>query len=372
MPAVVSPRPVQLADGATTTGVVIAQAVSPREWGAISNAYNTVDGMGSSLIPTCAPNQSINAGSSLTMNFRVWPRYQATHRMWIFSLGVISGTAGFTFTDPSGGTRTGTVSSSYGRQLTHVETITVRTSDETKLSVSVAITTTNTTIYGIGCIELPRGVLAVGGSAQATADCGEESRFIRTGLPITDDYAGLGIGFIARELAGLRDNARRTGQFAGAPFATSSSSTFANVFQAQPIALGRSIFNGSTTRKLQLAAYVRADTTALGEVRWTLASGPTVTAVIPMGAADGTLLRTELDADCEDLTASDGRRATRNETVTVELRRSAGSGTVYLDTVSGGESVPGATSSATANQGIRLGRRPPPRFMVGAGQRRRR
>jgi hypothetical protein len=134
------------------------------------------------------------------------------------------------------------------------------------------------------------------------------------------------------------------------------------------VVLGRFLYRGQTQAMLQLAAQVRVDSGCTGEVRFTLTSGATAT--LPFSAS-GTL-RTQLPIDAEDLTATDGRRSARTERVLVELRRTAGSSLVYLDTVNGGEGTL-ATSSAlsaarTAKRSV-WGMGPLPHFMGGKRRR---
>lgn len=361
MPAVVTPQPL----GVGYSGIVSGGAVSPTEWTAIANAYNGLVGMGSALIPVCVPSVTLAADDSFTLRARVWPRYAATHRLWILSTGL--DVTPWDFTDPSGGTRTWTSSPVYGRQVTHVETIAARTGAETTLECTVHATLGGV-LTSIGCIELPRGFLAIDGELTGH-DAGLEPAFIRTGLPITDDYSGNGIGFIAREMRSLRDTVRRTGVWAwfsgdDGEWATSSSSfvKVAGTTGAYPAALVRQLFNGQTLGTLQLAAYAYA-TSGGGEIRWTMASGAVVTAAVPIGGSSApALIRTQIEVDCEDLAASDGRRSSRDDFCTIEAR-AVGGGEVRIQSLTAGEGA-SADPTGTGNA-ARLGRRLPPRFLFG-------
>lgn len=369
--ALVPPQLIDLGDA----GVKSAYAVDGRDWTAVSRAYDAALGSWSALIPMCAPMVQVPAVSpyddvSLAPSFRVWPRYQASHRLWFYSLAALGeGTFLSSFTDPSGGKTYQNVSGTTAL-LAHVETVSARTSIETTLTPSIAFDVDGT-LLAIGCYELPRVQLAVGGSNLSTSDAGSDSGAEGPRLPITDDYAGLGAGFVTRSTAALRDTARRCGLFAGAPYAQSTSSTFAAVFQTPPIALGRFLYRGQTSSTMQLAAFVRAsDATTTGEVRFTMASGAAVT--LPFGQSTG-YVRGQIAIDAEDLSAADGRRSTRDDTCTVELRRASGAGTVYLDTVTGGEGSP-ATVAALAATGVSARPRvfsdnPLPPFMGGRRRR---
>lgn len=356
MPATVSQRPLNV----DSRSMVSARAVGAIEWQAVANAYNGLVGMGSALIPMHAPSISYPSDDIATVRFRVWPRYACTHRLWMFTAGG-SGTS--TFTDPSGGTVAFTVPASGSQFVAHVEAITSRTGAEVTLSPSFhAASAGSLVLQSFGCFEIPRAVLAIGGSDLAAADCGLEPATVRSGLPIADDYAGAGLGFAARELDALRDDARRCGLFAwasGGDFLVALSGSFAPLLQTSPFALGRMLYNGQTTAKIQCAAYAASGSVGCS-FRFTATSGASVTAV-----CDSTgLARAELAIDCEDLAASDGRRSSRSDAVLVE-----GNGTGFVESVTLGEGPPSSSSSAGIASGAlkralpRFGRGPLPEFM---------
>lgn len=350
-----SPSPAAVKSGATVAG---------NDWTAAAGAYNGILGSDSALIPYHVPQVSIAAAGSQAFSYTIWPRYQATHRLWIVSAQIASGIGTFTFTDPSGGVTSATISSiGSGRAFFFYETISSRSSAERQVSAAISVAAGSSTVivYGIGCWEIPRADLVVGASNPRTADAGVVVESLAPGFNIDDSTTGTSLGAIPRGLDSLRYHARRTGLFAAAPFASSTSSTFANVLQAPPAVLGRKLYAESTQGIMQIGAVVRSsDSSTTGEVKVSMTSGASIVIPIPAGAVSGVVMRDQIAIDCEDLSTSDGRRASRDDLVTIQLRRSSGAGTVYLDCINGGEADPTtltlatiAAGSATAGQRIR-------------------
>lgn len=356
MPATVALRPISVGHGSMVSG----QAVGPADWMGAANAYNGLVGAGSALMPMGGMSISIPGDDTLAPPFRVWPRYATSHRLWLVSA---SGEGNHTFTDPSGGAVPLSIPASSGVAFrAYVETIAARTGAETTVSPSFHCASgKQLTINGLGCFEIPRVALAVGGSDLTTSDGGMDgSTVLRTGLPIADDYAGAGVGFIARELDALRDDARRTGLFAwasGGDNAIFVGTSFTSILQTSPFALGRYLYNGQTQATIQLAGYGAPG----GSFRWTATSGATVTAV-----CDATgLARAQLLVDCEDLATADGRRSSRSDAVLVEAR--AASGSMIVQSVTMGEGASSATDAAAASAPRRprpFRRGPLPPFMA--------
>jgi len=350
-----SPSPAAVKNGATVAG---------NDWTAAAGAYNGILGGDSALIPYHVPHVSIAASGTQAFSYTIWPRYQATHRLWVVSAQVASGLGSFTFTDPSGGSSTVSVSSTgSGRAFLFYETISSRSSAERQASAAISVAAGSSTVivYGIGCWEIPRSDLAVGSTNPRTADAGEVIETLAPGFNIDDSTTGTSLGSIPRGLDSLRYHARRTGLFAAAPFASSTSSTFANVLQAPPEVLARKLYAESTQGIMQIGAVVRSsDSSTSGEVKVSMASGASIIIPIPAGAVSGAVMRDQIAIDCEDLSTSDGRRSSRSDLVTIQLRRSSGAGTVYLDCINGGEADPTtltlatlAGGSVTAGQRIR-------------------
>lgn len=373
MSATVPSRAVDLA----VDGVVSGAVPRGNSWVSIARAYNALDGMPTALIPMFVPQMSMPgngidlADPAIYWHFTTWPRYQTTHRLWMFSAETLAGTGQGKFTDPSGGsTYFGFNESSGDVLVTHVEEITSRTSAESRLYTTFE-SSTDGMLMSFACYELPRPSLAVGGSSLATTDAGLEETVLRSGMVIADDYNGVGVGFVASKLDELRDSCRRPGLFAMAPYASSTSSTFAYVMQQQlyatgvsgPTVLGRTLYNGIATSTMQLAFEVVGGAGTTGEIRVTMNSGATRT----FGFGATTTVRGEIPIDAENLSASDGRRSSRSDTIAIELRRVSGGGTVQLLTATGGEAAPAvASSAATASTfAIRKPLRLPPEFLFG-------
>lgn len=349
----VSPRIV----GTGTSGVVSGAPVQATEWASIVSAYDTLAGAGSVLIPWHAPMTSIAASGSKTYQYRVWPRHAATHRAWCVSIVATTSTPGSATVTLGGGTSTGFLfSDAAPRTVRIIEELSSQSASESTASLTATLgATTGAKVVGVSCWELPRPSIAMptGPAFDLTAsDAGLDQTVARPGLPVADDYQGLGVGYISHVLDSLRDETRRPGLIAGAPFASSTSGTFAAVFAAPTVVLGRFLYRGQLSSTMQLASFVRtSDATTSGELRFTMASGA-VTTLGFSGTTATTLIRGQIAIDAEDLTASDGRRSSRDDTCTVELRRSAGAGTVYVDTLTGGEGNAVAVAAVAPAVGI--------------------
>lgn len=360
-----------------TTAVVSGAAIQAAEWQSMCAAHDALASSGSVLIPWHAPMTTIAASGSKAFTYRFWPKYNATHRLWTMAFIATTSTPASAAVVLSDGTTIGVIfTQDAPRTVSFVHPLSAQSAAESSETITITLGASSAgKVVGMGCWEYPRPAVALPTGATkfdaTTTDIGIDQSVARALLPIADSYEGLGIGYMAHAIDSLRDETRRTGIFAGAPFASSTSSTFAAVFQAPPIALGRFLYRGQTSSTMQLAAYVRAsNATTAGEVRFTMANGATLTRAF--GSSTG-YVRGQIAIDAEDLSASDGRRSTRDDTCTVELRRVSGAGTVYLDTVTGGEGGAATTAAAAAAGVVRrprpIGHGPLPEFM--AGKRRR-
>lgn len=341
-----------------TSAVVSGAAIQAAEWESMCAAHDALAASGSVLIPWHAPMTSISASGSKAYTYRVWPKYAATHRLWSMAFISSTSTPATASIALSDGTTVGALfTDAAPRTISFVHQLSSRSAAEASETVTITLGSTSAAkVVGMGCWEYPRPAIALPTGSlpfdATTTDMGMDQAVARALLPIADDYAGLGVGYMAHAVDSLRDETRRTGIFAAAPFASSTSSTFAAVFQAPPIALGRFLYRGQTSALMQLAAYVRtSDSSTSGEVRFTMASGASLTLGFS-GVTSTTLIRGQIAIDAEDLTTSDGRRASRSDTCLVKLRRSAGAGTAYLDTLSAGEGAAGASTTVSPALGI--------------------
>lgn len=343
MPAAVPKRGAELAYSTIVSG----QPVTGSTWNAAAAQYNHLAGGGSAIMPLHALEVVIAPGSSQTFQTHLRPRWSATHRMWVMTAYSASGTADVTFTMPNGTTGTARVTTATYAWVPFYEVLDDLdrggTDDGVELDFTIANDAASVdmiTVAMLGCYELPRAELRL----RTDADRGVSTETLRAGLPIFDDGSDLfagseGVGLYA--LTGSvdfshKEHCRRTGMFFGHPFASTSSGSFSSPF-VQPFVLrARKLYTSSTTGPVRVSAWVRADGGTGGEVRFTMASGDTLTLTIPVASA-GEWIAGDIDVDCDDFVDDYGRRSSRWDTCTVEYRVSSGGGSVYLDHVTGGE-----------------------------------
>lgn len=397
MPSPVSRRQVVVGDG----GVVSAQAVSGTDWQQIGNAYNTLLAGPAALLPffTCAVSLSsvadITTLYSVQPTFVAWPRYTILARIWLYSIvptGTASITSRFTAPDGSYSDRQWTTLSStsiggagtFAQLGMHIEgpgasgssqvTSTPISSGASTVQVGLAVSG-NATLLALGCYEIPRLSVIPGENDGLNGDGGEEITFLGTGMPILDDtlQTGVGPGSMLRRLDEVRtDYARRCGIWAGYPNKTTTSGTFVDVYQDGPAALTRKHFRTDVTRTLQLGAYAQgSDATTTGEIKWSFTSGASVTAAINGSTGSATII-TQAEVDCEDPSSVDGRRSSRDDIATIQIRRTAGAGNIVLYTHTAGEgssaspTSPAATAAASA---AAPPKRLPPEYLFGRKKR---
>jgi len=302
----------------------------------VADALNWLNGHGQHVIPATRTDgkTSIAIGATKTYRAQLMSRVQATHRVWL-----ISARAGLlTFTDPSGGSSSwGFISSAV--TLRHVEAITAPADGPVAVSYTLANSASATVVGvfdGVTCFELQRRDLAL----DATDDAVDGDTIVTLSggvpAPILDADAYTSIGALSRGLANARTQDNRTLFDWAAPsgdgFQTTSGA-FVPVFEEGPVLLGSKMYRSSVTASAVAQFFVRTGAATTGEVRVTMTSGATVTGTIAT-ATGGAWLAVSFDVDCEDLAASDGRRSTRDDVCTIELRRTAGVNAVSIETCS--------------------------------------
>lgn len=315
----------QIQSGAPVRGIT---------WGAVARAVNFLNGSPRALIPHCSPNVTLAVADGVqTLSFRVFPSYQATHRLW---LAVLEPTAQdeaigteFEFTDPSGGTATwrciGTAGPFAPKAFRHVETVSSRTTSETTLAPTFESIAGTHVLGRLACFELPRPELAVDAN-----DLGLELGSFRARHWIYD-ATGRSLGGLPEALAGALSRGRRHmfqwARPATAALAFSTTSTsYTSVLTYTPELLERYLYNGDTTPTIEVRvlAWVTGGT---GDVAVTMANGDLNAVAISATTPTWTSI-TGLNVRAEDLSASDGRR-TSADLATIQARKNT-SGTIYV------------------------------------------
>jgi hypothetical protein len=333
MPAAVPERAVTLSAASIVSGLPVVGS----SWEAMASQYNHTAGMPSALIPLYAPDITIAAGATGIGRYRIFPRYQGSHRMWFVSAGTASGYADLTITFDSGSTMTFRCSGDAGaNQFFEPLTGGDRTDVEHGIDLSIAndaASTGSAVVRLIGCYEAPRGELEL----YPSDDAGVSAETLRSGLPIYDGSAdGRSLGGLTTLVDTALATARRTGLFAASPYFTTTSGAFVAAGYARGFVVrGRKKYVADTTSKMQVRAYCVTPVGTTGEIKFAMTSGANVTIAIPSNTSGW--LTGEVDIDCDDFSDAYGRRSTRFDKCTVTARRTGGAGTVAVDHYGGGE-----------------------------------
>ena len=319
----------QIQNGAPVRGIT---------WAAVARAINYANGSARTLIPHHSSWGVVDDESDTwgPVKFKVFPSYQATHRLWVATVEPVTQVdpppTVIEFTDPSGGVATwrtsGTAGPAAPRTFEHVETVTSRTTAETELSVSVALTGDTDGWISLACFELPRPQLAIDAN-----DLGLELGSFQGGHWIYD-ATGRSLGALPEALAGALSRGRRTlfqwavpATNAGA-FQTSSTSYVDVCGDFYPEVLERFLYSGETapTCTARVLAWVSGGT---GDVSITTGAGSVSTSV---SATTPTWHTLSPAVNAEDMSTADGRRGGSADTVRVQARKNT-SGTIYVASV---------------------------------------
>ena len=320
------------------TGVVIADPVKAAgEWYRYGMLSNYLLGRGCTLIAPYAVTITVAAAATATIRHSIWPRYQATHRVWTIGMySTTSDVAVVTFTDPSGGTHEVRPSTVGEGVYDFVETISARTSSNVDVSISIAalVGAGSVVVTSIGCFEVPRPELALDANDQ-----GVDLDTLFGGRPIYDG-ARQSIGAAAAGISAARTIATRSSLFhwgVNEANARSISGTlFLPLFRdgGAPILLDRKLYNGETVRTINVKAWMEQNLIGGGdtlELRFTMASGDTLTLSQP--GLVGSWVSGSLDVHVEDPTSSDGSRSSTFDKCTIEARMTVGSNTAHVDSI---------------------------------------
>lgn len=306
-------------------------------WQDLGAAANHLLGRGGELIPPAYCGQAIATGSTTTYRVRLFPRVQTTHRAWFLHL-TTTGSASITFTDISGGTHTATVASTitnYQRALMFIEEIAAPDSAEiTAGTVSIASAAgaaySSCTLRTISCFEIPRPELA-----KDALEYGVDLDTVGGGLPIYDG-ANESIGGIVAATTQALSVAKRNGLFYAlrgnvSPFNINGVG-YTNLFAHDPVLLDRQLYRSETTRSALVRAYGITGATTTMDLRFTMASGATLT--LSWSAGDtGSWKTGNLAIHVEDLGDPTGIRSSIHDTCTIEGRRPSGSNAAQIESI---------------------------------------
>lgn len=337
-----------------TTAVMGGRPVSSSTWTNASEQVNYLLGHGAQIIPATHMHVAISAGASKDLRFKVVMPYAATTLLWVVALRSSHATASSTvaISTPTGGTAVsyGVGAARGSAPIRHIEQRTSKVGTATEISIRIAPTVQGVYVESVSCFAMPRLSLALD-----STDYGVDSASQMPRQPIYSASFGTGLGLsvLAGTAATCLTRARRCGLM-HMPIPDNSTDAFAvtgatNLYgDSTPIgcapALARKLYGSSTTGTLTaevLAWQSGAGGTTYGVCNATTVSGATLT--VNLGTAGSRLTTTPtwysgtVAVDCEDLTASDGRRSTRWDDTLWTANRTAGADTIYIATISGYE-----------------------------------
>lgn len=316
-------------------GIASGKPVRAQQLAPVAEALMYLRGHSRVLVPCTAIDHAIPASTTriytVPMQIATWMR----HIAWHIRLRSTSAVATVAFTDPTGGTSTYTVApldADVGPRVssrTHVETLSTPVTDSDYLATPRTITIQRTDAGGGSVYVDMLGATALSReSLESDADdLGISVPTVRPDTPIvSDDYISL--GGIVRAMAD-QDDATLHGYTDRHLFfwtrpqgqGVSVTSAWAPIFIEGPVIQASHRYVGETLRRVYCGATGKVTTSGdTLEVRFTAASGDTVTETLTATTSGTWGLPVELDVYAEDLSTSDGRRSDTDEIVTIEAR----------------------------------------------------
>lgn len=312
--------------------VHVGEGVRAQTFEAAARLQQWVRGRGRLLVPFHHPRYTV--ATSVTSTLRYWtaPSGVALARVWLLDVRASVKTAATTVTVEVPGfgpidTYTLSGRSADSCPIVYIESGVSQTTTPGELTIEVTAVRGTARIESVSCYELPRCAL----------DCDASLDF---GVLVDSFYPRRDVYEDASAIAGLyglavsveNTDTRRIGHVSmwhDVGFSTTSA-LFEDVYPVRIPVVPAQDRVADTTRLLQVAAYgLASDMTTEGTLRIADTVGNTSAVIsIPAGSTTGAWRGVaELAFLCEDLTKPDGRRAGA-ETVQVQIRRTAGVGTI--------------------------------------------
>lgn len=325
--------------GEVTSGAAVL-SLTHRSVGALTN---WAQGRGM-VNPASVPGNTINAGSNASYFLRVKPRYQAIQRVWVFTLRCTSTTDVATVAVKvpyNAGSTTYTARVDISREVVTpfmvIENRSAQSATEEEISCNLAVSGKAVVVEQIAVWDMPRAALALDAN-----DNGADLGTLAPGQRIVEGTGTSVGGVVDGTIAALTASRRVLMQWA-LPATTTEAiaingTAYAAALPGTTIVLARKLYRGATTGTLTAEVYARtADTTDIGDVRFTMSSGGTGTINIPTGshaafAWHGAPLT--FTADCEDLGTADGLQSSTFDTLTIDAKVTAAGDILYLAGIS--------------------------------------
>lgn len=317
-----------------------------RLWRETAWLYHWLRGSGVHLVPTHYPMVLLTGGAARTLRYRMRPSGRAIARAWFVGLrhantgSMWKGSATVTYPDGAAlpyliasGSAVNRLSE-HRRPILYVENLAAKSSAVADVSITVTHDSASEDVWieSVACVEVPRGVLT-----QDATDLGVDIETLRTGQPIheyTDRTRA--ISALIRNLADTE--MKRNLLNHAFPTVSVTSATLVDLFITPVPIVPRKVGRTDTTGSVTVGVYSRAsDGTTVGEITATASvEGSTDTITIDGAVGGGTTLswrEIDLEFRCEDLTTADGRPAAVNEALRVQIKRTAGAGSIQLESV---------------------------------------
>jgi hypothetical protein len=285
-----------------------------------------VRGRGRTLVPYHIVNRAA-AGSALTLRYSTNPSGVAIERIWVVTIrGGTSGGLPVSHYDVSLEAGSGGVVTYPCRfaptLLYYRETGCTKTAALTEITIEIDPGAKSVIVEGIACYELPRVLLTPG-----APDYGVhlDSFYPRRAIYSHDTE---GLDALAQSLA--QTDGRRIGliSWAGSECSTTSTS-FVDAFEEPIPVTPRRDRTGTTQLVCTWGVYAKASNgTTAGEFQLTAASGDVFSVFLPLLSTSYAWIYGSIYLDSEDLASADGDAG---ETVRLEVKRTAGAGSVIWD-----------------------------------------
>jgi hypothetical protein len=298
-------------------GIKSGLPVTGSQWGSLARIVNWIVGRGGSLVTACCYGKELAAGANQTFRFYISPRHQGLYHLWVVTMRGGDRALGI-FTPNGGAAKDWYISGDDVETLFFLESVAQsRTPAESYCNIELYGGSVDSAyIYQIALYELPRTVLELG-SDHGPADLATVShgQVIRTSADGDQSVEGVSTGLIT-----AKDACRRNGHFywyypPGIPI-TTVDYPGDNLFPLSPEVCGRKIYadddapDGTQGRTLTWRIYGKTSTAGrVGTVKLETTSGESTTVTLSSTSA-GWSAAAEIDVDCEDLSADDGRRDT--------------------------------------------------------------
>lgn len=320
------PSPTEITVGAPVRGRLAREA---------AHLVHYARAHGMQVIPAHAPMLRIDDGSPYPLYWTTEPSGYAIARVWVLSISQEEAQgdvyARMAVALPDTLTRTVHPTLVTGTDPTSwvfVEDLGAKTSAPTQLFAGFQRTAGGAavTVEGIACWELPRAILALD-----STDDGIDVETCQAGQPIYD-AANRSLGEVARGVASTWPR-RSLVQWSGAPLEVDSGD-WVDLFALPIPCIPHKTLRADSHLECVWRVLFSTDTGTSGEVRVTTGIDAT-TDTLALG--DGSLGWTEsgaIEIRCEDLSDAAGKPGGAWETVQFAVRRTGGSGSIYVVAVS--------------------------------------